>query len=333
MKIFGAILIGLGLLGWCGAGETAPVAERVPLRIRIILPDRPQARFAGFYIAQDMGYFRQAGCEVELVHQETTQAMPEKLNPGELSVGSLANSLSLVRRGASLVNCGQFMQAPALRFVAWRSGNIKGLKDLNGARLALWNDDRQLAARAYLKRAGVTPEIVPQIGGVELFLRNAVDGVGVTTYLELQQLWSAGFDPEELVVIYPANEPNALVPEDGLYAEAGFYRAHAAQIDKLRDAVMNGWRQAVKLPRRALVAVRNRCPAARTSFSWAAQERQLAEMEKLLFPGGVTTRGILQKRDFEVALELLHEVEPEVVHEPVWADFAPQAVADKEVAQ
>jgi NitT/TauT family transport system substrate-binding protein len=116
---------------------------------------------AGIFIAQDLGYFREQGVEVEMVPFDSAARMVAPLGAGQLDAGGGSHSAGLfnaVARGIELKlvadkgvsSAGHGFQALVFRKDLADSGRLRNTADLRGRRVAL--PARGITAEASLER-------------------------------------------------------------------------------------------------------------------------------------------------------------------------------------
>ena len=104
-----------------------------PLRAKTVftfIPQwRPQAQFAGFYVAYDKGFYKDVGLNVRFLTGGPDAPSPEYLKDGRADFATmwLSTALQMRAHGVKLVNIAQLLQRSSLTIVAWRS-KIKRLR-------------------------------------------------------------------------------------------------------------------------------------------------------------------------------------------------------------
>ena len=65
-----------------------------------------QAQFAGYYVAQEMGFYYKAGIDVEIVHPSVTQSAISRIrnNESQATTLQLAQAMEIINDGIPLVN-------------------------------------------------------------------------------------------------------------------------------------------------------------------------------------------------------------------------------------
>lgn len=240
------------------AAEIPPVYETsgfFPMRVG--LQWLPQSQFAGFYMALEKGFYREAGFDVVLIHAGPGPSSLDFLLQKKVDVATLflADALIQEREHHPLTNVGQFVQRSNLMLVAWKDHGITTAADLDGKRVMHWPGVFSVSFAAFFAQMGVTPsQIIPQPSNVNLFLRKAVSACAAMSYNELNRIYQAGVDMEQLT-LFPMHEFGLGFPEDGLYAEAAYARAHPEELLKFRDLTMKGWEYARQHPEETIDVV------------------------------------------------------------------------------
>ena len=239
--VFG-VLAGLAVVLGLGAG--APAAERVRLQLKWV----HQAQFAGYYAAQARGLYAAEGLEVALVPGGPDRAPEEAVASGAADIGvTWLSSLLVAReRGLPLVNIAQVFAHSGLRELAFRDSGIRGVPDLRGRKVAIW-DGHESPLLAALEKHRLDPRrdltIVSQSLGMQLLLERKVDAAAAMTYNEYRQVLDAGVKPEDLVVLDFNAEGTAML-EDGLFARADWLAepVHQGLAARFLRASLQGWR-------------------------------------------------------------------------------------------
>ena len=242
----------------------AMTAEAGSRRWIIVMPWQPQAQFAGIYYAKETGIFEKFGLDVEIRHKAPEAPIVESLTSGtaQFIVAPLAAMLVERSKGVPLVNVCQINQTGNILLVAARRSGIVQPADLKQPgpggkplRFSVWDSDSGTLPLLFLRQQGIDRVSSSPGSGVEPFLWGAVDVISAMEYNEYYQLLAAGYDPEELTV-FRLRDHQLNIPEDGVYALEKTVAANPAVCAALRDAVLEGWREALRNPERALKFVR-----------------------------------------------------------------------------
>ncbi|MGH2403824.1 MAG: ABC transporter substrate-binding protein [bacterium] len=125
-------------------GSQAPARGQAVLRLGVVA----SVSDAGFFVAQEKGYFAEAGLTVEFVPFQTAALMVAPLGVGQLDAGGGAVSAGLfnaLARGIDLrivadkgtIRIGQSYEGLVIRKDLVDGGRYRGLSDLKGLRIGL----------------------------------------------------------------------------------------------------------------------------------------------------------------------------------------------------
>ena len=143
------------VLSWGGspAWAQARPLEKVTLQLKWL----HQIQFAGYYAAQEMGFYREAGLEVDIREALPGSDPISLVLQGQAQYGVGTSSLLLRRKqGAPVVVLGVIFQHSPLVFLARGTPEISSVHDLTGRRVMIEPLSDELLA--YLRQEGVKPE-------------------------------------------------------------------------------------------------------------------------------------------------------------------------------
>lgn len=275
-------LLGLAAVGGLALLVAAPAvgAETAPTPVRAQLKWYDQAQFAGWYAAEDLGYFGDRGVDV------TTRTTGPRENPvsalvdgtADVAVASLAQASALSSPERRFVNIAQVFQRGDTELICVARAGLVSASDLGSARIAA-SDDRQDLVRAMyaaLFPGGAEPTFVDLGTDIESLTSRRADCIAGSSFNEYWLAQDAGL---RTFVVTPA-ELGVVDVEDGLYVEESrlsdpaFRRSMGALFLGLQD----GWEFARSHPSSAveLVLQRNR------TLSASVQQRQLETVLELV---------------------------------------------------
>ena len=210
-----------------------------------------QAQFVGFYVASNMGYYKEAGLDVVIKHPSASKPSINYLTEGESQfiTMNLVTAMSLIDKGIHLVNTLQMSQQNNLLIVSHTP--LKGKESLRGMKVGCWRTGFSELPMALDKKYGLGIQWVPFISTVNLYISNAIDATMAMSYNELIQLKMAGQRIKDEQLLY-MRDIGYNVPEDGVYVTAEFYRKHKDLVTKFAEATRKGWEWAVEHPDEAL---------------------------------------------------------------------------------
>ena len=234
-----------------------------------------QSQFAGYYVAQEKGFYKEAGLDVAIVHPSASYSATNRLIDGSSNVISLQlmQAISEMDQGTDLVNILQTSQHNGLVIVS-RKDSLNNFNDLKGKRVGIWQAGFGELALLADKELQLGIQWIPFIQNINLFISGAIDATLAMTYNEYLQIYSAGFDNNPALRF---NEAGFDIPEDGLYVTRVFYNMFPAKIEAFAQASRKGWEWAHKNPTEALEIVlqtmkRENMPANKIHQEWMLEE-------------------------------------------------------------
>lgn len=274
------------------------------LPVKIALQWQPQSQFAGYYMALEQGYFRQAGLDVTLVHASVENTSKDMLASGRVQAATMMLADAMAA-DMPMVQLLQLFQQSNLALVAWKSSGVETPSDLNGKRISLWQDIFSLGINAFMRTHAISFEPVPQYRSIELFLRHGVAATSAMEYNELNRIYLAGVDRDQLTV-FMMRDYDLGIPEDGLYAMRDWVTEFPAQATALKRATIKGWAYAREHPEQTLDVVLSRAKAAGVLTNRAHERHMLNTVLASIFvQDGSTLPGELSKASFDRAGQYL----------------------------
>lgn len=172
-----ALILAVALLLLVACGQTGAPAQPSPstvtkLQVGVIggISD------AAFYIANDKGYFKEQGIELETTRFDSAARMVAPLGTGQLDVGGGAPSAGLLNAIARDVPLkivadkgnmvpGHGYEAIVVRKTLWDKGSMKSATDLRGKTVALSARDisPEVTLSAFLKTGGLSVKDVNMV--------------------------------------------------------------------------------------------------------------------------------------------------------------------------
>ena len=298
--------------------QTVISAEKVTLLLQWI----PQAQFAGYMVASDKGFYRDAGMDVTLLPGGPQAPALEFLRDGKCTFATGWVSTAIQQRGAGvkLVNIGQVIQRSALMLVARKSSGIKTAADFKGKKLALWSGDFRIQPMAFFMKNKLNVEIIPLYATANIFLKGGVDAMSAMWYNEYHQLLLSGVNQEELNTFF-FSDLGLNFPEDGMYCLEETYRKNPQVAERLFKASIQGWMYAFEHEEEALGIVMKYANAAQTGTNKAHQRWMLARMRDLILPNNNRAGlGKLKEADYLSVAQVLKDLKL-IQETPPFSDF------------
>ncbi len=298
--IFAAATLAALLAGATGADA----ADALKLKLKWV----PQAQFAGYYVAAQKGYYKDAGLDVTIDAAATDVTPVQALVGGtaDVVVDWVADALSSREKGIELVNIAQPFKGSALQLTCRKDMGITSTADFKGKTLGVWFGGNEYPFYAFMTKLGLTTNggadgvtVLKQGFNVDPLLQKQAACVSTMTYNEYGQVLDGGLKPDDLVVFNYLDQGVGMM-EDGLYVMQ----------DKLADpkfkdvltrfvkASMKGWADAVKDPDAAAQIVVDSDPTGAATLDH--QKYMMGEVAKLIdptFTGAIDTAAFKQSVD------------------------------------
>ena len=202
-----------------------------------------QAQFAGYYAAEKMGFYKEAGLDVRIEHPAISESSFSILEEGRTHVAVMNLSFALTARanGSRIINVMQTSQKNSLMLVSRIP--LKDITSLQHKKIAVWNHLSQELLDRLTRHYKLNVEWIRFNSGIDLFLSGAADICLIGSYNEYPQLIECGLKTDT-VHFYRFSDYGYDLPEDGLYVTEEFYRDHPEEVNRLVQASMRGWKWA-----------------------------------------------------------------------------------------
>ena len=289
-----AIALALGI-----AAGTAHAADKVTLQLKWVT----QAQFAGYYVALDKGFYKDAGLDV------TIKAGGPDIAPAQVIAGGgadvvldwMPSALASREKGLSLVNIAQPFKSSGMMLTCRKDSGIKAPEDFRGKTLGVWFYGNEYPFLSWMSSLGIPTDgsdngvtVLKQGFNVDPILQGQADCVSTMTYNEYWQIIDAGLSADDLVV-FKYEDQGVATLEDGMYvlednlADAAF----ADKMVRFVAASMRGWKYAEdNSDEAAEIVLDNDASGAQTE---KPQKRMMGEIAKLT----AGSNGALDPADYE----------------------------------
>lgn len=270
----------------------------------------PQAQFAGYYIAQERGFYRDEGLDVTIIHPSANLQATTLLLYGKADLISLflVTAMAVKESGFDFVNIGQTSQHSAILIVTKKSSGIDKLEKLNGKRVGVWKSGFDEVPKALLAEKGVKVEWVPILSTVNLFMMDGIDALTIMSYNEYNSIINCGIDEDELNV-FPMSEFGYDIPEDGVYALKKTVQQREPELRKFMKATMQGWSYVSQNRDYSVDIVLKRMQQAHIPANRAHQEWMLNKvLEAMDSKEKKNLPGELLPQDFQKTLRIINPV-------------------------
>lgn len=209
-----------------------------------------QAQFAGYYVAEAKGFYREAGVNVKIKHPTSTQPAMSRLrnNQSQATTLQLCQAMEIVDDGIPLVNILQTSMNNAMVIVSARGRDPLKQK---GAKVGIWSVGFGQLAICMSIKDHLDYQWILFAQNINLFLSGALDAMLAMSYNEYYQLVQAGIEVADKN-IYRFCDHGYNVQEDGVYMLRDYYEKHKDQARRFAQASRKGWEWAAQHPEEAL---------------------------------------------------------------------------------
>lgn len=238
-----------------------------------------QAQFAGYYVAETMGFYREAGVKVRIEHPSATLSAMERLRRKECHATTmqLCQALEIVDDGMPMVNILQTSMNNAMVIVSARNKNPLTQK---GERVGIWSVGFGQLAMCMSIKDNLNYQWVRFAQNVNLFVAGVLDATLAMSYNEYYQLMQAGISMNDQNV-YRFCDHGYNIQEDGLYVSREYYEEHRDQAKRFAAASRKGWEWAAQHPEETLDIVMKYVERDHVATNRVMQRLMLTEVLRL----------------------------------------------------
>ncbi len=238
-----------------------------------------QAQFAGYYVAESKGFYRDAGVKVRIEHPSATQPAMDRLRRNECQATTLqlCQALEIVDGGIPLINILQTSMNNAMVIVSARGKDPLTQK---GERVGIWSVGFGQLAICMSVKDKLNYQWVRFAQNVNLFVSGALDAKLAMSYNEYYQLVQAGIQMTDKNV-YRFCDHGYNVQEDGVYMSREYYESHKEQAHRFAEASKRGWEWAAQHPEETLDIVMQYVKQDRIATNRIMQRLMLKEVLRL----------------------------------------------------
>ena len=235
----------------------------------------PQSQFAGYYVALEKGFYKEAGLDVVIEHTSSSDNAQNRLREGKCNAITMNvfDAIFNIDQGVEVVNVLQTALHTGLVIVP-RNNDIKKLKDLSGKRVGIWRTHYYELSQIVNEDYNLNIEWIPFVQSVNLYISGAVDATMAMVYNEAYHIYASGF--ENVSFISLANYGYDF-PEEGVYFTKEYYEKYPDKAKAFADASRRGWEWTHEHPDEALdivmkVIEKENMPAGRQHQKWMLNE-------------------------------------------------------------
>lgn len=212
--------------------------------LRLEMHWTPQSQFAGYIMAIEKHFYRDAGLPpIKLIWNNQDRSFESLADGSDFCTGWLADGLAARNRGLAIVELAQYFDKPSQLFVVRADSDIRTPQDIQGRRVGIFGGNHGVLLRRFLETQKIQAEVIPQSTSLVPFLRGAIDVCSAMYYNEYNRLIEAGLRPEQLRTFALADY-GLNFPEDALFTSEAMWRNEPELCRKLVLATQRGWEYA-----------------------------------------------------------------------------------------
>jgi NitT/TauT family transport system substrate-binding protein len=215
-----------------------------------------QSQFAGYYAAQDQGYYKDEGLDVSFLLGGPNINNVQVVATGGADIGTawLPNMLQSREGGTDLVSIAQVFQRSGTRMASFKTKNIATVADFKDKKVGSWLGGNQPELFAAMTKAGLESQqqsVIKQNFDMSGLLKGDLDVAQAMIYNEYAQVLEAKnpatgqlYQPSDLNVI-DFNDPSVATAmlQDQIFATDKWLKAgtNAETAVKFLKASFKGW--------------------------------------------------------------------------------------------
>ncbi len=331
-----ALLVAAG----CGGDDGGASEDLTPVTLQ--LKWVTQAQFAGYYAADEQGYYEDEGLDVT-IRPGGPDIVPEQVVLGgeaEFGLNWLDNTLATRDQGGEIVNIAQVFARSGMTEITWKDSGLDDITKLEGKKVGVWLGGNEHKLFAALTKNGIDPqqdvEIVAQPFNMDLFLDRDIDAAAAMTYNELAQVLEVkNPDTGELYTlddlnVFKMSDLGTGALEDGVFVREDWIADEANQdiATRFLKASFKGWIYCRDNPDDCVDVVLANGP----ELGEGHQRWQMAEINALIWPNSQKI-GVMNPADFDTTAQIA--LDYDIIKTPATSDaytteFAEAAVAELE---
>lgn len=293
----------------------------------------PQAQFAGYFVAKDLGFYEEEGLNVTILDGGNVNPTVQVAS-GNADFGTdwIANMLVQRDQGLEVAQIAQIYQDAGYRMVALQDSGIEEFADLAGRKVGVWAFGNEFVAQAVFAAEDLTSNLDPTVTNPDvetvvyafdpaLVFPNEVDVASAMIYNEVDQIVGLGYPLNTLNLLNPADIDAALL-EDLIFTtpatlESDNFKGSGLSgrevAERFLRATIRGWEYAVENQEEAVEIVLKYCGdtcagSGSTSSPRIHQTWQMARVAELVKPDADTQVGAIDRTAFDRSVELLMQV-------------------------
>jgi NitT/TauT family transport system substrate-binding protein len=266
------VLLASALLVACGATPT-PEPDQVSVQLKWL----HQTQFAGFYLAEQEGYYAAENLAVELLPIDLDRQITyEYVVAGQADFGIGAAEEMIIARseGHPVRAVAVIFRIAPLVYIAPGKANVHTPNDLIGKTVALSPGQGTYLYEAMMGRLGIDRSQINEIEETTFDIYECWETADVCAHYATNGLARANFDGVAATAIWPSDYG---VPfyADVIFATEQFIEEHPDLVERFVRATLKGWQKAIEDPELATAATLAVDPSLEQGMQLAAMEMSI----------------------------------------------------------
>ena len=230
----------------CGSDDDGGEATSVDFVLQWVT----QAQFAGYFAAEELGYYTEEGLNVNIIEGGPDIVPQAYLAAGQADIAEawVPKALAAREEGVDLVNIGQVFQRGGTLEVSWADSGINSPADWAGKKVGVWPFGNEFEVTAAVSKFGVANvEYVTQGFDMLALLSRDIDAAEAMIYNEYAQLLEATNEatgalylPSDFTVI-DTNDIGTAMLQDGMWVRADWLADNEDTAEAFLRASFKGW--------------------------------------------------------------------------------------------
>ena len=216
------------------------------VHVRLQLKWHHQFQFAGYYAAQEKGYYKAAGLDVEIISSHPGVDPVQQVLQGKAEFGVGNSDLLLLReQGKPVVVLAVIFQHSPLVLMTLKQNAVQSIHDLAGRRIMIEPGSSELYA--YLNKEGIPSNkftLLPHGYSKTDLLTGKVDAMSTYVTDEPTELIKAG----KQYMLYSPRAVGIDFYGDNLFTTESQLKMNPSMVKAFREASLKGWEYAMTHP-------------------------------------------------------------------------------------
>lgn len=212
-----------------------------------------QAQFAGYYVALDKGYYRDAGLDVTIAEggygKDGIVTVIYEIE--EFGTKWMAD---LIGENVDFVSLANIVKNNGLVLISKKKKGIRKPEDFVGKKVSTWFIGNEYQLYSLLEKQDIAledVEIMAQKFNMNQFYDDKIDVASAMVYNELEEVGQNGYPPEELNIIDFADYSLSF-PGQCIFTSQSYYEKNPDICEKFTQASIKGWDYAIDHPEDAV---------------------------------------------------------------------------------